>query len=92
VDLCRAREDIGRCYFVSYLTVIANTLHFQLTASMWSPEQAKEIHTTARDIMGPKLKIMALPQGLQVERGPDAVVEYLVEQLPAMIEEGDAPA
>lgn len=42
--------------------------------------------------MGPKLKIMALPQGLQVERGPDAVVEYLVEQLPAMIEEGDARA
>ena len=71
---------------------LLTSLHFQLTASMWSPEQAKEIHATAREIMGPKLKIMALPQGLQVERGPDAVVEYLVEQLPAMIEEGDAPA
>lgn len=59
---------------------------------MWTPEQAKEIHDTARSIMGPKLRVMALPQGLQVERGPDAVVEYLVEHLPAAIEEGDAPA
>jgi uncharacterized heparinase superfamily protein len=72
--------------------LLLTPLPIQLTASMWSPEQAKEIHATARDIMGAKLKIMALPQGLQVERGPDAVVEYLVEQLPAMIEEGDAPA
>ena len=83
------QEDIASS---SYDGPLLNLLHLQLTASMWSPEQAKEIHATARDILGPKLKIMALPQGLQVERGPDAVVEYLVEQLPAMIEEGDAPA
>jgi len=57
---------------------------------MWTPEQAKEIHETARSIMGDKLKVMALPQGLQVERGPDAVVEYLVEKLPEEIEKGDA--
>lgn len=58
---------------------------------MWTPEQAAEIHETARSIMGNKLIVMALPQGLQVERGPDAVVEYLIEQLPAKIEEGSAP-
>jgi len=56
---------------------------------MWTPEQAKEIHETARSIMGSKLKVMALPQGLQVERGPDAVVEYLVEKLPEEIEKGN---
>jgi uncharacterized heparinase superfamily protein len=59
---------------------------------MWTPEQASEIHETARSIMGDRLIVMALPQGLQIERGPDAVVEYLVERLPAEIEEASASA
>lgn len=53
---------------------------------MWSPEQAKEIHDTATKIMGPKLLHYSLPQGLQVERGPDAVVEHLMEKFPELIE------
>lgn len=36
--------------------------------------------------MGPQLKTFALPQGLQVERGPDAVVEFIEENLPALLE------
>lgn len=28
----------------------------------------------------------AIPQGLQVERGPDAVVEYLVENVPILLD------
>lgn len=39
----------------------------------------------AREV-NPKVKTLALPQGLQVQKGPDAVVEYIKEQLPALIE------
>lgn len=56
------------------------------TASMWTPEQSAEIQQTAKDIVGPQLKTFALPQGLQVERGPDAVVDYIKENLPTLLE------
>ncbi|THY26014.1 hypothetical protein D6D01_04646 [Aureobasidium pullulans] len=56
------------------------------TASMWTPEEAKSIHAEAKEIMGPQLKTFALPQGLQVSRGPDAVVEFIEENLPALLE------
>ncbi|KAI4792747.1 hypothetical protein E4T44_09143 [Aureobasidium sp. EXF-8845] len=56
------------------------------TASMWTPEEAKSIHAEAKEIMGPQLKTFALPQGLQVSRGPDAVVEFIEENLPGLLE------
>ncbi|KAI5209562.1 hypothetical protein E4T39_00914 [Aureobasidium subglaciale] len=56
------------------------------TASMWTAEQAKSIHAEAKEIMGPQLKTFALPQGLQVSGGPDAVVEFIEENLPALLE------
>ncbi|KAF9886613.1 hypothetical protein FE257_011253 [Aspergillus nanangensis] len=49
------------------------------SASMWTDEQAHEIHSIAREVK-PDIKLHALPPGLQVERGPDAVVEYLCEK------------
>ncbi|KAB2574265.1 hypothetical protein DIS24_g10523 [Lasiodiplodia hormozganensis] len=55
------------------------------TASMWTPEQSQTAQETARKIV-PNVKTFALPQGLQVERGPDAVVEYIKENLPALLE------
>ena len=39
----------------------------------------------ARSVV-PSIKTTALPQGLQVEKGPDAVVEYLIEKVPALID------
>jgi uncharacterized heparinase superfamily protein len=57
----------------------------QFCASMWTPEQAEEIQAVAKEAR-PGIKTMALPQGLQVERGPDAVVEYIIEKLPGLIE------
>ncbi|EKG18383.1 hypothetical protein MPH_04384 [Macrophomina phaseolina MS6] len=57
----------------------------KFTASMWTPEQSKTAQDTARKIV-PSIKTFALPQGLQVERGPDAVVEYIKENLPALLE------
>ncbi|KAL5336246.1 hypothetical protein BJX70DRAFT_285871 [Aspergillus crustosus] len=55
------------------------------SASMWSPEEAQQIHSIAREIK-PDIKLHAIPQGLQVERGPDAIVEYLIENVPGLLD------
>ncbi|KAJ7754340.1 hypothetical protein DFH07DRAFT_743878 [Mycena maculata] len=55
------------------------------TASMWTPEQAKEIVDIAKGVV-PDLKTFSIPQGLQVEKGPDAVVEYIKENLPGLLD------
>jgi len=52
---------------------------------MWTPEQSDSVLRRAREI-NPNVKTLALPQGLQVERGPDAVVEYIVEKLEGLID------
>lgn len=52
---------------------------------MWTDEQARQIHSIAREI-NPNIKTHALPPGLQVERGPDAVVEYLCEKVPGLLD------
>lgn len=52
---------------------------------MWSPEEAQQIHAIAKSIV-PNIKLHAIPTGLQVERGPDAIVEYLVEKVPALLD------
>ncbi|KAI0629364.1 hypothetical protein C8Q77DRAFT_1143557 [Trametes polyzona] len=57
------------------------------TASMWSAEQVQEIVTIARDTI-PGIKIFNIPFGLQVEKGPDAVVEYIEEHLPGVLATG----
>jgi len=53
-------------------------------ASMWTPEESSQILGTAKKVV-PGVKTFALPQGLQVERGPDAVVEYIEEHLPGLL-------
>ncbi|KAJ6551638.1 hypothetical protein B0H19DRAFT_950583 [Mycena capillaripes] len=55
------------------------------TASMWTPEQAKEIVDIAKGVV-PDLKTFSIPQGLQVDKGPDAVVEYIKENLPGLLD------
>lgn len=52
---------------------------------MWTEEQATEIHSIAKTTK-PGLSTYALPHGYQVEHGPDAVVELLLEKVPALIE------
>jgi hypothetical protein len=51
---------------------------------MWTPEEAQKITYIAKGIV-PNLKTFSLPQGLQVEKGPDAVVEYIKENLPGLL-------
>ncbi|KAJ5865053.1 uncharacterized protein N7529_006969 [Penicillium soppii] len=55
------------------------------SASMWSAEEAKQIHDIARSVR-PDIKLHAIPEGLQVERGPDAIVEYLCEKVPGLLD------
>ncbi|EPE25406.1 hypothetical protein GLAREA_01318 [Glarea lozoyensis ATCC 20868] len=45
-------------------------------ASMWTPTESTEIMRIARET-NPGIKGLAIPFGLQVEKGPDAVVEFL---------------
>ena len=52
---------------------------------MWTAEQAKEIEAISRTVR-PDIRFYAIPHGLQVERGPDAVVQLLVEQVPMLLE------
>ena len=51
---------------------------------MWTEEEAHDVFATARAIR-PDIKTYAIPHGLQVERGPDAVVEHLVERVPMLL-------
>ncbi|KAK8100129.1 uncharacterized protein PG998_008481 [Apiospora kogelbergensis] len=54
------------------------------SASMWSAEQAAEIEATAKSIK-PSIKTHAIPFGLQVDKGPDAIVEHLLEVVPKLL-------
>ena len=47
---------------------------------MWTPEEAQQIIAIAKGVI-PHLKTYSLPQGMQVEKGPDAIVEYIKEHL-----------
>lgn len=66
----RVRESDGEAKFV---------------ASMWTKEESDEVQRIAKETI-PGIKTMAIPQGLQVEKGPDAVVAFLKEKWPVLIE------
>lgn len=52
---------------------------------MWTPDQSSEVGEIARSIVL-DVKFHAIPYGLQVEKGPEAVVEYLTEQVPRLLD------
>lgn len=51
---------------------------------MWTPQEAEQIHAMAREAV-PDIKTHAIPTGLQVEKGPDAIVEHLVATVPRIV-------
>ncbi|KAE8341223.1 hypothetical protein BDV24DRAFT_132568 [Aspergillus arachidicola] len=55
------------------------------SASMWTDEEAQQIHSIAREIK-PDIKTHAIPEGLQVKYGPDAIVEHLLEKVPSLLD------
>ncbi|KAF2759579.1 hypothetical protein EJ05DRAFT_474666 [Pseudovirgaria hyperparasitica] len=54
-------------------------------ASMWTTEEATKIQETAKRLR-PGIKTYAIPHGLQVERGPDAIVEHLLQKVPGLLD------
>jgi hypothetical protein len=44
---------------------------------MWTPEQQAEIQGIAKAAI-PGIITSGIPTGLQMDKGPDAIVEYLV--------------
>lgn len=61
------------------------TCHKQFSASMWTSEEAAQIRSIAKSV-NPEIKTMAIPQGLHIEGGPDAIVEYLRKQVPLLLD------
>lgn len=53
---------------------------------MWSADEAAQIEQIGRSIV-PDVKFHAIPHGLQVERGPDAIVEHLLEMVPKLLDQ-----
>jgi len=51
---------------------------------MWTPEESTRIQAIAKETV-PGITTMALPQGLQVEKGPDGVYQYIIEKLPSLL-------
>jgi hypothetical protein len=52
---------------------------------MWTKEESDEIQRIAKEIV-PGIQTIAIPQGLQVEKGPDAVVEFIKEKWPGLVD------
>lgn len=52
---------------------------------MWTPEEAAQAVSIAREIV-PDIKVMSLPKGLQVEKGPEGVIEYGMAHLPGILD------
>lgn len=53
---------------------------------MWTPEENTKVFETGRRIIGSNLLTHAIPQGMQSEKGPDFVVEYLKGELPKLVD------
>ena len=51
---------------------------------MWTEEDVAKIQQIARSTK-PDIRLHAIPFGLQVERGPDAIVEHLMEKVPQLL-------
>ncbi|KAK3323594.1 hypothetical protein B0T19DRAFT_401907 [Cercophora scortea] len=91
----RVVEDVKEQYTILHVANVATIEEVQaaveeyqpdvlFTASMWTPEESGRIIAIAKGVI-PELKTFSLPQGLQVEKGPDAVVEYIKENLPSLL-------
>ena len=52
---------------------------------MWTNAEVQKIRTVAEENRR-GIAIYALPRGLQVEQGPDAVVDHLVQHVPSLLD------
>ncbi|KAF2821380.1 hypothetical protein CC86DRAFT_331896 [Ophiobolus disseminans] len=90
VEALQDRYDIVHVANCSTIEEVAITVRQQqpdvlFSASMWTPDEAAKIRKIAEKER-PGIKTHAIPEGLQVERGPDAIVEYLLDVVPGLLE------
>lgn len=52
---------------------------------MWTKEESDYIQSLAKEVV-PGIKTHAIPEGLQADKGPDGVVEYLMENIPKLLD------
>jgi hypothetical protein len=52
---------------------------------MWTSEEVADIEAVAMR-ENPSIKTHAIPHGLQLEQGPDAIVAYLVRIVPDLLD------
>ncbi|KAF4965956.1 hypothetical protein FSARC_6295 [Fusarium sarcochroum] len=80
-------EHVGNCFDKSEVAPKVTELKPDILccASMWTQEESTEMREIAKSIV-PGIKTYAIPQGLQVKGGPQAVVEHLKEQFPQLLE------
>ncbi|KAK1765890.1 hypothetical protein QBC33DRAFT_542812 [Phialemonium atrogriseum] len=79
-------EHVGNCTSKDELEPMLTELRPDILccASMWTPAESSEMQEKARSIL-PGIKTHAIPQGLQVNQGPDAIVAHLKEQFPILL-------
>jgi len=65
-------------------TVLREKPDLLFVASMWTPEEASKIQAIAKEA-DPSIKTVAIPEGLQVQQGPDGVFAWLMEHVPEVI-------
>lgn len=66
-------------------TLIFLVLMIKFVASMWTDEQGQQAIADAKSVY-PNIKHLALPHGLQAEKGPEAVIAYINEHLPKVLD------
>ncbi|KAK9451829.1 uncharacterized protein V1518DRAFT_424793 [Limtongia smithiae] len=79
-------EHVGNCTSKDEIEEKVKELHPDILccASMWTPEESTEMRELAKSL-SPGIKTHAIPQGLQVNEGPDAIVAHLKEQFPILL-------
>ncbi|KAJ9134263.1 hypothetical protein NKR23_g10175 [Pleurostoma richardsiae] len=79
-------EHVGNCTSIDEVEEKVKELQPNIIccASMWTPEESAQMHSIARSVI-PDIKTHAIPQGLQVKEGPDAIVAHLEEVFPKLL-------
>ncbi|EUC40260.1 hypothetical protein COCMIDRAFT_30772 [Bipolaris oryzae ATCC 44560] len=91
----RVMEALKDKYTIEYVAncvskdQVASSVHqhqpdILFSASMWTADDVVEIQQTAQSIK-PDIRLHAIPFGLQTEKGPDAIVEHLLHQIPLLL-------
>ncbi|EFZ03361.1 hypothetical protein X797_009280 [Metarhizium robertsii] len=77
-------EYVGNCDGIDKIGINDFDSVALCCASMWTAEESEGMIETAKGIR-PNIKTHAIPYGLQVAKGPEAIVEHLKDQIPRLL-------